>query len=583
MIQRRYLEAFIDYWAEHNPQSQIYDGPMIDPDMINVWCWDARPFPDFPARETVWSDGENWQRGHWLSGRMGLAPLSGIVTDICNQSGLINVDTSGVTGLVQGYHIDRPMTGRAALTPLSALYGFNLIETSGGLRFKSDNSSAPLSLSADDIVGDLSQAISQIKSNPEERLKDVRIHFIDASNDYQLGLASARDQSAETVRISDINAPIVMDRSFALFVADQVLERSLSQDRSLNFTLASSRLDLEVGGYLTLPISDGIWQIKSMEGLTHQRVSLQNRVPSDAIPLAGPLPSVSQQPLWSPKPVLIALDLAGPYQGPLLGVTMSSFSAANVKGPDSEISLSAPVFIGALLTDLKRGPIGRWDYQAVLDVYLPKLPLSSLMEEEILSGRNRFAVETQMGWETFQAVHAELVAPNVYRLSQLLRGLDGSHEDMMDIIQAGARVTFLDSGWQAVELPPNYIGETVNLTSNAAGRPSDPIAFNYRANHLRPLAPVHSKVDYKDDMAIISWIRQSRIGGDNWGGLDIPLGEDSEIYRVELLSEGQSTSEYEVIEPQITLSISDLFTINHIRITQGSQIYGWGAEMIIDT
>ena len=320
-----------------------------------------------------------------------------------------------------------------------------------------------------------------------------------------------------------------------------------------------------------------------MEGLTHQRVSLQNRVPSDAIPLAGPLPSVSQQPLWSPKPVLRALDLAGPYQGPLLGVTMSSFSAANVKGPDSEISLSAPVFIGALLTDLKRGPIGRWDYQAVLDVYLPKLPLSSLMEEEILSGRNRFAVETQMGWETFQAVHAELVAPNVYRLSQLLRGLDGSHEDMMDIIQAGARVTFLDSGWQAVELPPNYIGETVNLTSNAAGRPSDPIAFNYRANHLRPLAPVHSKVDYKDDMAIISWIRQSRIGGDNWGGLDIPLGEDSEIYRVELLSEGQSTSEYEVIEPQITLSISDLFTIDQIRITQGSQIYGWGAEMIIDT
>ena len=583
LIQRRYLEAFIDYWAEHNPQSQIYDGPMIDPDMINVWCWDARPFPDFPARDRVWSDGENWQRGHWLSGRMGLVPLSDIVTDICNQSGLTDVDTLGVTGLVQGYHLDRPMTGRAALTPLSALYGFNLIETSGGLRFKSDNASAPFSLSADDIVGDLSQAVSQIKSNPEERLKDVRIHFIDTSNDYQLGLASARDQSAETVRISDINAPVVMDRSFALFAADQILDRSLNQDRSLNFTLASSRLDLEVGDYLSLPISDDIWQIQSLEGLTSQRVSVERRVHRQALPLSGSIPNVSQQPLWIPKPLVIALDLPGFNQGLLVGVVMSPFSAASVKGPNSEVNLPSPVFVGALLTDLKRGPIGRWDYQTVLDIFLPAINLSSLTEDEILSGRNRFAVETQTGWEIFQAVHAELVAPNVYRLSQLLRGLDGSHVDMMDIIQAGARVAFLDNGWKAIELPPNYIGETVNLTAEAGGRPSDLIAFNYRANHLRPLAPVHAKIDYRDGLAIISWIRQSRIGGDNWGGLDIPLGEDAEIYLVQLLSEGQSMSEYEVTEPQISISISDLLTIDQIGIAQGSQIYGWGAELIIDT
>ena len=110
---------------------------------------------------------------------------------------------------------------------------------------------------------------------------------------------------------------------------------------------------------------------------------------------------------------------------------------------------------------------------------------------------------------------------------------------MMDIIQAGARVAFLDNGWKAIELPPNYIGETVNLTAEAAGRPSDLIAFNYRATHLRPLAPVHTKIDYRDGLAIISWIRQSRIDGDNWGGLDIPLGEEAEIYLVKFLSEGQ--------------------------------------------
>ena len=97
LIQRRYLEAFISYWDEasgHNPISALYGGPMIDTDMINVWAWDARPFPDFPARSTVWSDGDNWQRGHWLSGRMGLIPLADVVADISAQSGLEGINLS---------------------------------------------------------------------------------------------------------------------------------------------------------------------------------------------------------------------------------------------------------------------------------------------------------------------------------------------------------------------------------------------------------------------------------------------------------------------------------------------------------
>jgi len=115
----------------------FHNGSMIDTDMINVWCWDARPFPDFPARDAIWADGDNWSRGHWLIGRMGLIPLSDVVTDICRRSGLTQIDSSRLTGLVQGYHIDRPMTGRAALTPLAGLYGFDLIDAAQGLRFTS--------------------------------------------------------------------------------------------------------------------------------------------------------------------------------------------------------------------------------------------------------------------------------------------------------------------------------------------------------------------------------------------------------------------------------------------------------------
>ena len=95
LIQRRYLEALISYWDDpaNNPISTEYAGRMVETGQMSVWAWDARPFPDFPAREDVWSDGTNWQRGHWLSGRLGLVPLADIVRDIAAQSGLINIDT----------------------------------------------------------------------------------------------------------------------------------------------------------------------------------------------------------------------------------------------------------------------------------------------------------------------------------------------------------------------------------------------------------------------------------------------------------------------------------------------------------
>ena len=136
--------------------------------------------------------------------------------------------------------------------------GFSLIETASGLRFASEGTAKNIELLDDDIEGNGPSALSLIKSDPEERFKDARIHFIDASNDYQLGLTSARDQAAETVRIIDINAPIVMDPSFARYAADQILTRTLQSDRTIAFTLAGHRLDVEVGDTITLPNMDGV-------------------------------------------------------------------------------------------------------------------------------------------------------------------------------------------------------------------------------------------------------------------------------------------------------------------------------------
>ena len=582
LMQRRYLEAFIDYWSEgsgNNPQSALYNAPMIDTDMVNLWAWDARPFPDFPARSLVWSDGENWQRGHWLSGRMGLIPLSDVVQDICKQSGLGTVDVSKVTGLVQGYRLDRPMTGRAALTPLSLTYGFNLIETATALRFASQGTEANLTLAAGDIVDDISGSIEHIKETPEDRLRDARIHFIDAGNDYQLSVTSARDRQAETVQVLDVNAPIVMDRSFAKLTVDRLMMRTLESDMSINFELAGTRLDIEVGDLISLPGIDEIWQVEMLGGLTTQRVKARRVGDQILLPNVGPTPETSINPNWSAKPIIFAIDMSGNYDGPLIGVGLDPFSIAEVNGPEDSVTIESSARIGALLTDLPSGPVGRWDTANVIDVLLPSVALSSLSDAAIYEGGNRFAIETATGWEVLQAAKADLTAPSTYRLSRLLRGQYGSDTDMPDIILSGARVVWLGAGWQDLPLPEVYIGEAVPITATAAGRDSDTVYHNYKATHLRPLSPVHVKVTDVEGQTKIDWTRRTRIGGDSWSGLDVPLGEETESYRVQLLADGAVIAQHETAEPSLTLM--DIRNAEIVSISQASRAYGWGAVEIL--
>lgn len=51
LIQRRFVEALLGYWQANNPVSAVYGGPMIDLAHCQVWTWDGRPFPEFPAVE----------------------------------------------------------------------------------------------------------------------------------------------------------------------------------------------------------------------------------------------------------------------------------------------------------------------------------------------------------------------------------------------------------------------------------------------------------------------------------------------------------------------------------------------------
>ena len=556
LIQRKYLEAFIEYWA---------DDPMIETSSTHVWCWDARPFPDFPARENIWTDGPNWNRGHWLSGRTGLVPLAEMVTEICGEAGL-EVDITKLNGLVSGYVVDRPMSASAALLPLSLIYGFNWIDEKDKISFISHGLEKKNNLKVSDLTG----PIERLKSDREPRLKDVRLHYIDAARDYQIGMTSARNLDAETVRVVDVNAPIMMDESFARHAATAMLARALAAEQRVTFDLSPARFDVAVGDVVTLPDVDGEWYIETLEGLTSRTASASLVTQTSEVSPAGFEPAARDAVPYVPKPFLVVVDLPG-EEAPFIGALMSPFRPVTIGG----VTLTAPAALGDLMSDLPSGLIGRWDYGSEVDIKIARLDLASVETAAVLNGQNRFAIETDEGWIVIAARDITLLGENTYRLQTLLR-------DSAASIPSGAKFVWLGRGLETYPIDPARIGETISLTGTAAGRESDPLEFIYHAHHLKPLPPVHGKVRVTDTALQASWIRQTREGGDNWAAMDVPLGETREFYRVQIVRGEEILAEFEVDEARVSINLADISPLqanDRLYIAQGSDIYGFGTPL----
>ena len=222
--------------------------------------------------------------------------------------------------------------------------------------------------------------------------------------------------------------------------------------------------------------------------------------------------------------------------------------------------LGAAAIIGETLDDLPSGPLWRWDRRNALRVHLATGALSSLPEERVLSGGNVFALQTGQGWELVQFLSAELVAEQTYRLSGLLRGAGNSEAQLQPLVAAGAAIILLDGSVQPlvrdVASLGNVLGYRIGPSRyDQAHAAQAQLSVTPGNEALRPLAPVHLRARRTDEGISLSWIRRTRIGGDAWNVLEVPLGEDQESYNLSILAD-----EGDVLRSLTTTSPDYLYT-----------------------
>lgn len=125
---------------------------------------------------------------------------------------------------------------------------------------------------------------------------------------------------------------------------------------------------------------------------------------------------------------------------------------------------------------------------------------------------------------------------------------------------AGERFVLLTRETLAVvDVPLGLLDAQVRVLAKGAGDPVEvETAAAMRGAALVPPAPVHLRARLRGNGATeVRWVRRSRAGWDWIDGVDAPLGEESERYRVTIRSEGGAARVVEVSEPRLVLGTGE--------------------------
>ncbi|MAY46003.1 MAG: host specificity protein [Rhodobacteraceae bacterium] len=586
LMQMQYLRVMLSYWAdgERNPVSEEYGARMLDLDRCFIWSWDSRPFPVFPNNGEVWSDGANYRRGHWISGRIGGRSLASVVAEICRRAGLTNYDVSELWGFVRGYVVEDVADARASLQPLMLRFGFDAIERDGVLKFVLRDGRDPVAVEADGLAesDDVPGRLEQSREADAELAGRVRLRFVEAEANHDVVAEEAVLPDDATHSVTSNDLAMAMTRAEGRAVAERWLAEARVARDTARLALPPSALSVGAGDVIRLPVETGeteaLYRVDQVEMTDRQVIEAvriepgiyePSEAPEDLPSIRAFVPPMPVEPLFLDLPLMRGDEVE---HAPHLAVTGNPWpgsAALYASDTDEAYSLSqvieARAIVGVTQTPLDAAPTGIWDNGAALQVRLYSGSLETKTEASLFTGANLMAIGSGTGadWELFQFREAELIGTDTYLLTGRLRGQLGTDAVMPDTWPLGSRVVLLDGTPAQIDLASSSrrIARHYRIGPSRRGY-DDPsythVVAAFDGVGLRPYAPCHLSAKAVGGGLELSWIRRTRIDGDGWELEDVPLGEDSERYRVRIRAGDTVLRDVSVTSPGWSYGAADL-------------------------
>ncbi len=526
--------------------------------------------------------------------------MDSILSELSQEVGLAsyNFDYSLLsTTYVDGYAVTRPMTARAAIETLAQAFFFDMTESDGKLKAIPRGSSPYISITDNDMVpqGDDKTTIETTVVQELELPYRVEVGYIQKDK-YKTGLqhASRPDKANDITNKYQVELAIVMDDNKAVQVAEVLLYDLWTAKNRVTFSLPYKYVELDPGDVINLSVNGSARTIR-ITRIGYQASSIMVEGVYDNPSIYSPVRqggnSIGQiiEPIASEVnteaqlldiPILQdADDDAGFYfAGTPLG-DPSLWSGSELYASDDGAAWNGVGFvdnavpIGYAETILGDGPTTIWDDGNRLTVRIYSGTLNSATDIDVLNGQNYLLV----GNEIIQFGDAVQNADGTYTLSRLLRGRKGTEWSTSSHVQY-ERVVLLDrTSLDRVVYSSTYLNVKRLYRAPSVGQAvldAPQFEFTNTGIGLKPYSPVHIKaVDAGGGNYDVTWVRRTRVGGEWNDFIDVPLGEESEQYVVEVWRSGSMISSTTTTTTSATVAAQSGDTI---RVAQVSTIVGNG-------
>lgn len=517
------------------------------------------------------------------TGRMSTSSLGldDVVSDICTDCNGISAGDIDVTDLsgdtVSGYIRTGVMSGRKALEPLMAAFQFDAAEIDHKIHFIKRGGANVVTITEDDMAAHEYGAsppdkIAYARSQEMDVPREFNITYIDAARDYQEGTARSIRMSLNNSNISKVEYPIALTPTQGKQLAEIMHNTAYTERVRIAFATHVKYLYLAPTNPITvdghkmriqkMAIRDGLLQI---EGVAESDANYTSGASSED-------PDFADQDLAQEGPTTHQLldipmlndlhDNAGFYIAAhgLLSAWVGALLYTGTSDIPAQSVLNATI-MGTADDALADAPVAVWDEENTVTIQLDLVDdtLSSASISEVLNRTNWAALGVDGAWEIIAFRDVVDNGDGNYTLSGLLRGLrnteefTGGHAARDRFVMLDMDITSTDYG----DLSRYVIGTSLIGSSalyKVASLHDDPqeyasFEFTCNALSLKPYAPadVAGSRDVSNNLTI-TWKRSSRInnGWDDYQ--DVPLGEDSEAYEVDIIDDDSAETVLRTIE-----------------------------------
>lgn len=486
--------------------------------------------------------------------------LDTIVQDLALLTGLTTGDldvTALASDTVDGYLVANQMTARAAIEPLQQAFYFDAVESDDVLKFVKRGGALVGTMLEEDRAGpngDVDAALQITRLAELELPGHLDVQYYDKNADYLIGSQYARRTTRFSKNTAGLTLAIAMSADKA---AQCALVNLYTAWLRQTYTWSTSRkyAQYEPTDVIALPTQAATYyaRITAKRDLTNGRIEWEALMEDSAVysqtgvgDVGGYVPQTVNIP---PITILRLLDInllrdqddANGFYAAATGVdpwpgAQLLKSVDNGQTYQTVTSFTAPAAIGTAQTVLGDWTGGNdFEYANSVDVLLLRGSLANTTEIDARTGVNTCVI----GDEILQFTTAQLIAPDTYRLSGLLRGRRGT-EWAQSLHAIGERFVLTETAtgrnvWQDTA----DIGKSFKYRAPTFGQTlaqASVYNFSNTAARLKPYAPSHLEGwrNSSNNDLTISWNRRGRIDGQWRDSVDVPIGEVSELYDVEI-------------------------------------------------